>query len=123
MLTEYVTGEYELYDLALEPYQLDSKPRAGNEQLYSELQPRLNALRACSGEDCCSAEGFPGTTPPPTDPVPGPPRMISTSPKHTATGVTPSANLTATLSEKMDPLSITNSTFKLLKLNPDGSTT
>jgi hypothetical protein len=35
----------------------------------------------------------------------------------------PSATLTATFSEKMDPASITNSTFKLLKLNPDGSTT
>src|SRR5829696_4264656 len=51
------------------------------------------------------------------------PRVTSTSPKHTAIGVAPSANFTATFSEKMDPASITTSTFKLLKVNPDGSTT
>ena len=51
------------------------------------------------------------------------PRVTNTSPKHTATGVAPSANLTATFSEKMDPLSITKSTFKLFKLNPDGTQT
>jgi arylsulfatase A-like enzyme len=124
MFTEYDTGERELYDLNADPYQLESKPRAGNEQLYSELQTRLNALRACSSTsvpDCRSAEGFPGTTLPPTDTTP--PRVISTSPKHTATGVTPSANLTATSSEKMMPSSINTTTFKLFKINPDGSTT
>jgi len=125
MFTEYVdTGERELYDLIADPYQLESKPRAGNEQLYSDLQTRLNALRACSSisvPDCRSAEGFPGTTLPPTDTTP--PRVISTSPKHTATGVAPSANLTATFSEKMTPSSINTTTFKLFKINPDGSTT
>ena len=64
MFTEYATGEYELYDLSVDPYQLDSKPQMGNEQLYSELQARLNALRTCSSEGCRSAEGFPDTTPP-----------------------------------------------------------
>ena len=121
MFTEYATGEYELYDLVLDPDQLQSKRRAGNEQLYSTLQTRLDALRACSGEGCRSAEW--GTTTTPTDPVPGPPRVTNTSPKHTAIGVAPTANLTATFSEKMDPLSITNSTFKLFKVNTDGSTT
>ena len=51
------------------------------------------------------------------------PRVTSTSPRHTATGVAPSSNLAATFSEKMDPTSITNSTFKLFKVNADGSTT
>jgi len=41
----------------------------------------------------------------------------------TGTGVARGTNLTATFSEKMDPLSITNSTFKLFKVKPDGSTT
>jgi hypothetical protein len=63
-----------------------------------------------------------------TVPPPGPtdttaPWVTITSPEHTATGVAPSANLTATFSEKMDPAYITNSTFKLFKLNTDGSTT
>jgi len=51
------------------------------------------------------------------------PRVTNTSPAHNATGVAPSANLTATFSEKMDPLSISKSTFKLFKVNPDGTQT
>ena len=63
------------------------------------------------------------TVPPPGPPDTTSPTVISTVPEAGATGVAPSANLTATFSEKMDPLWITKSTFKLLKLNPDGSTT
>jgi hypothetical protein len=51
------------------------------------------------------------------------PRVTSTSPAPNATGVAPSSNLTATFSEKMDPLSINKSTFKLFKLNTDGTQT
>jgi N-acetylglucosamine-6-sulfatase len=120
MFTEYDTGERELYDLNADPYQLSSKTQAEAPQLYSTLQSRLNALRACSGAECRSAEGFSGT-PPPTDTAS--PRVLSTVPKAGATGVAPSSNLTATFSEKMDPLSITNSTFKLFKLNTDGTQT
>ena len=55
MFVEYAeTAEQELYDLSADPYQLQSKPRTGNEQLYSTLQSRLDALRACSGEACRS---------------------------------------------------------------------
>ncbi len=50
------------------------------------------------------------------------PKVTSVTPANNATGVKRNANLTATFSEKMDPLSITNSTFKLFKINPDGST-
>jgi hypothetical protein len=57
----------------------------------------------------------------PTDTIS--PRVRSTVPTAGATGVAPSTNLTATFSEKMDPASITTSTFKLFKVNPDGSTT
>jgi hypothetical protein len=63
------------------------------------------------------------TLPPPLPTDTTAPRVTSTSPKHTATGVAPSVTLTATFSEKMDPASINTQTFKLLKLNPDGSTT
>jgi arylsulfatase A-like enzyme len=112
MFTEYDTSERELYDLALDPYQLQSKPRTPeNEQLYSSLQSRLNALRACSGEACRFAEWATGTTP--TDTTP--PRVTSTSPASNATGVAPSANITATFSEKMMASSINGTTFKLLK--------
>jgi N-acetylglucosamine-6-sulfatase len=57
MFTEYDTGEHELYDLQLDPYQLESKSQADNQQLYSKLQARLNALRDCSRGGCRSAEG------------------------------------------------------------------
>ena len=41
----------------------------------------------------------------------------------TGRGIARGTNLSATFSEKMDPLSITKSTFKLFKVKPDGSTT
>jgi hypothetical protein len=120
-LIEYSTGERELYDLGADPYQERSINQADAPQLYSTLQSRLNALRACSADGCRSAEGFGGTPPPP--PPPTSPRVISTIPTAGATGVAPSSDLTATFSEKMDPASITTSTFKLFRVNPDGTQT
>jgi hypothetical protein len=120
MFTEYDTGERELYDLNADPYQLRSISRTANtEQLYSTLESRLNALRACSGEACRSAEW--GTTPPPPPPTDTTrPRVTSTSPAANATGVAPGANVTATFSEAMMSSSINGTTFKLFK---KGSTT
>jgi N-acetylglucosamine-6-sulfatase len=57
MFVEYETGEHELYDLMLDPYQLESKPHSGNEQLYSRLSSRLEKLRDCAGAACWTAEG------------------------------------------------------------------
>src|SRR5215204_409762 len=118
MFVEYAeTAEQELYDLNADPYQLQSISRTANsEQLYSTLESRLNALRACSGEACRSAEW--ATTPPPTDTTR--PRVTSTSPAANATGVAPGANVTATFSEAMMASSINGTTFKLFK---KGSTT
>ncbi len=116
MFTEYDTGEYELYDLSVDPYQLESKPRAGNEQLYDELQARLTSLRNCSGANCRTAEGFGTTTPPDTTA----PTVTSTVPTANATGIVTTANVTATFSEDMDASSINVNTFKLTK---KGSTT
>jgi N-acetylglucosamine-6-sulfatase len=120
MFVEYDTAEHELYDLSLDPYQLESKPRAGNEQLYSELQARLDSLRGCSGASCRNAEWDTGpTTPPPPPPPPtdtsGPPTVISTVPGANATGVAPTANVTATFSEDMMASSINANTFKLFQ--------
>jgi N-acetylglucosamine-6-sulfatase len=126
MYVEYETGERELYDLVADPYQLQSIPRTANsEQLYSALEGRLDALRACSGEACRAAEW--GDTPPPPPPPPPPPssdttppRVTSTTPAQNATGVAPSVNPTATFSEAMRVSSITGQTFKLFK---NGATT
>jgi hypothetical protein len=119
MFTEYNTGERELYDLSADPYQLQSISRTANtEQLYSSLQSRLNALKACSGGGCRSAEW--ATTPPPSSTDTTSPRVTSTSPAANATGVAPSANITATFSEAMMASSINATTFKLFR---KGSTT
>lgn len=109
MFTEYIeTGERELYDLKADPYQLQSKTQADRPQLYSTLEARLDALRACSGAACRNAEWDP--------------RVISTVPKANATGVDPAADITATFSENMMASSINVDTFKLLQVNTDGST-
>ena len=63
------------------------------------------------------------TTPPAPSIDTSSPRVICTVPKAGATGVAPSTNLTATFSEEMDPANITNSTFKLFKVNADGTQT
>jgi len=62
-----------------------------------------------------------GTT---TDPVPGPPTVISTSPANNTTWPA-TANVTATFSEDMNASSIVTpaTTFKLVKLNANGTTT
>jgi hypothetical protein len=62
------------------------------------------------------------TTLPPPDTTP--PRVTSTTPAANATGVAPSANLTATFSEKMMASSINTpaTTFKLFKVTSSGTT-
>ena len=106
MFTEYDTGERELYDLNADPYQLQSKRRVGNEQLYSELQTRLDSLRNCSSTGCRAAEWDT--------------RVTSTLPIANATAVAPTANIKATFSEDMLGSSINGQTFKLFE---KGSTT
>jgi N-acetylglucosamine-6-sulfatase len=56
MFVEYDAGERELYDLILDPFQLQSMPQDGNEPLYSELGARLDNLRDCAGDACRAAE-------------------------------------------------------------------
>jgi hypothetical protein len=71
-----------------------------------------------SGSDTCEPDG---TTP--TDPVPGPPTVISTSPANNTTGIATDP-VTATFSEDMKASSIITpaTTFKLVKLNSNGTT-
>jgi N-acetylglucosamine-6-sulfatase len=101
MFIELDTGERELYDLSTDPYQLQSKPRAGSEQFYSALGTRLNALRACSGAGCRAAEWDMA------------PMVTSTVPN--ATAVDPATDVTATFSEAMKANSINGTTFKLFR--------
>jgi Zn-dependent metalloprotease len=59
-----------------------------------------------------------------------PPKVSSTSPANNVTGIAPTANVTATFSEAMDASTtdgdastINGTTFKLVRLNADGTTT
>jgi arylsulfatase A-like enzyme len=106
MFVEYVTGEHELYDLKADPYQLESLPQADNQQLYSQMQSRLDALRSCSGAICRANEWDT--------------KVVSTIPNANATAVAPTANVQATFSEEMMVSFINTTTFKLLQ---KGSTT
>jgi arylsulfatase A-like enzyme len=55
---EYVeTGEEELYDLKVDPYQLQSIHKSADPALLSKLRARLEALEDCVGADCREAEG------------------------------------------------------------------
>jgi hypothetical protein len=58
------------------------------------------------------------------------PKVMSTSPGNNTTGIGPGVNVTATFTEAMDasttdgdPSTITSTTFKLVRLNSDGTTT
>ncbi|MDQ3705004.1 MAG: Ig-like domain-containing protein [Chloroflexota bacterium] len=52
-----------------------------------------------------------------------PPKVMSTRPANNATQVAPGVNVTATFSEVMDASTISGTTFKLVRLNADGTTT
>ena len=119
MFTEYETGERELYDLECRPLPAaEQSPNDGQRATLLRPETRLNALRACSGEACRSAEW--ATTPPPPSSDTTPPRVTSTSPAQNATGVAPSANLNGHLLRSHDGLLRNATTFKLFK---NGSTT
>ena len=52
---EYSTGGKEFYDLAVDPYQLQSKHPSGSwldQAIMANLKLRLNALKTCSGSGC-----------------------------------------------------------------------
>ena len=106
----------EFYDLTVDPYQLDSKPSMVTQDMHSKLD-RLTSL---TGANLRAVEEEPSTTQGGDTTAP---TVKSTVPTAGAIGVAPSSNLTATFSEKMDPASINKSTFKLFKVNPDGTQT
>lgn len=107
VLIEYdTTAEHELYDLALDPFQLQSITRAEDKPLYSALETRLYNLRDCSGDACRRAESTSDTTPP---------RVTRTVPVAEAADVDPSSELIVILSEEMVATSIDATTFELFE--------
>ena len=56
LYVEYATGERELYDLAADPYELQTLAQTAAPALLHALAAELAALRACAGEQCRAAE-------------------------------------------------------------------
>lgn len=55
---EYATGEKELYDLTSDPYEMNNAYDAtADPTLIANLKARLEALKACAGDTCRTAEG------------------------------------------------------------------
>ena len=49
---EYATGQFELYDILKDPYELANQYTAGNVPLLQQLSARVAALKACRGTAC-----------------------------------------------------------------------
>jgi arylsulfatase A-like enzyme len=56
LYVEYVTGERELYDLRVDPYELDNVAGDVDSALLEEVSRRLTALAACAAATCRAAE-------------------------------------------------------------------
>lgn len=55
----YRTGERELYNLAVDPYELNNIVTSADPGLVSALNSQLQALRACAGATCRTADALP----------------------------------------------------------------
>ena len=58
---EYKTGEKELYDLRVDPYELNNLAAKANPDLLTELATRLHELEKCSAANCRAIEEKPFT--------------------------------------------------------------
>jgi len=57
LYVEYKTGEHELYDLKVDPHQLENIYDSAPDRLIQRLESQLDALRQCEAEGCRAAEG------------------------------------------------------------------
>jgi arylsulfatase A-like enzyme len=56
---EYADGERELYDLKLDPYELQNLAATANPALLGRLSAVLRGLRTCAGASCRAADSVP----------------------------------------------------------------
>jgi len=110
---DYGSGNFGVIKLTLHP--------TGYDWEFVQIDGTVDGTPRDPGSASC--HGAPPTSS--TDPVPGPPTVIGTSPANNTTGIAQTANVTATFSEEMKASSIITpaTTFKLVKLNSDGTTT
>jgi arylsulfatase A-like enzyme len=59
LYVEYVTGERELYDLQLDPYELKNIAADAPHALTDQLHQRVDALQTCRAAACRDIEGHP----------------------------------------------------------------
>jgi arylsulfatase A-like enzyme len=59
----YRSGERELYNLATDPYELNNIVTTADPALVSALNSQLQAMRACAGPTCHTADSLPIPTP------------------------------------------------------------
>jgi N-acetylglucosamine-6-sulfatase len=59
LYVEYVTGERELYDLQLDPYELKNIAAGAPHALTDQLHQRVDALQTCRAAACRDIEGHP----------------------------------------------------------------
>lgn len=71
---EHGTGERELYDLALDPYQLDNRAKTADPALIAALSERVAALARCAAAECRRIEDLPG-------PAAAPPVLVEPEPE------------------------------------------
>lgn len=67
----YRNGERELYDLKADPYEMNNVARTVDPSISAQLNAQLQALRACAGPTCRTADSMPAPTlPTPAGPLP-----------------------------------------------------
>jgi N-acetylglucosamine-6-sulfatase len=57
LYVEYKTGEHELYDLRMDPYEPHNAYESAPADLKQKLEKQLDALRKCKAQQCRTAEG------------------------------------------------------------------
>ena len=58
LFVSYADGERELYDLAIDPYELDNIADTADPRLVAHLYSQLQLLRTCSGDSCRTADAL-----------------------------------------------------------------
>ncbi|MEV7011339.1 sulfatase [Streptosporangium sp. NPDC051022] len=86
----YSTGEYQLYDNVADPYQLHNLAAQAPADAIGQFNQQLDALAACSGATCRSADSVPQPSfvlpdPTPFAPVSSPPAPAPSPPVSSAT--------------------------------------
>ena len=59
LYVEYVNQEIELYDLVIDPYEMNNVARSTNPVILGQLHAQLDAMKHCTGASCRVADSMP----------------------------------------------------------------